>query len=105
MTSNGNLDDHRGPTPTDLSAQDIVHYGPGDQPLSGADSWLAAHTADPAQVQGCEDCLELVAEDLADDNEYRGRCLHCRQQITALGGVAWRRVVQRPCSHCGKTAW
>ena len=27
----------------------------------------------------------LRAEDLADDNEYQGRCLHCRQAITAKG--------------------
>ena len=32
------------------------------------------------------DCLELAAENLDEDNEYRGRCLHCRQEISALGG-------------------
>ena len=28
-------------------------------------------------------CLELVAEDLADDNTYMGRCLHCRRELHA----------------------
>ena len=37
----------------------------------------AAYTDDPRRVASCEECLELVAEDLADGNDYRGRCLHC----------------------------
>ena len=57
---------------------------------------------DPARVAGCADCLELVAEDVQDHNDYRGHCLHCRREITAQGGVEWRRVVRRPCPHCGK---
>ena len=36
-----------------------------------------------------------MAEDLDDDNEYRGHCLHCRREITAQGGVEWRRVAPR----------
>ena len=71
-------------------AQDVipqVHYAPGERPLCGAEGWTASYTDDPAQVQGCDDCLELVAEDLQDENGYRGRCLHCRQEITAQGGV------------------
>lgn len=28
----------------------------------------------------CDDCLELVAEDLADNNEHMGRCLNCGQR-------------------------
>ena len=84
----------------------IVHYGPGGQrPLCGAESWLAAHTEDPAQVQGCSDCLELVEEDLGDQHHYGGRCLHCREDITAQGGVAWRRAVRKPCPHCGRAGW
>ena len=47
------------------------------------------------------DCLELVVEDLQDQNDYLGRCLHCRREITAVGGIAWRRAVRRPCPHCG----
>ncbi len=38
---------------------------------------MGAHCSDePESVAGCEDRLELVAEDLADDNDYQGRCLH-----------------------------
>ena len=53
----------------------------------------AVYTDDPALVSGCRDCLELVAEDPGDDNEYMGHCLHCRREITAQGrgGVAPRR--------------
>ena len=58
---------------------------------------IAVYTDDPAAVAGCADCLELVAEDLEDHNDYRGRCLHCRQEISAQGAVEWRRVVRRPC--------
>ena len=56
---------------------------PGTAPLSGSESMTAVYTDDPALVSGCADCLELVGEDLYDDNEYRGYCLHCRQEITA----------------------
>ena len=55
----------------------------------------------PEAVGGCDDCLDLAAEDLADDNEYQGRCLHYRQAITAKGGVQWRRAVRRQYPHCG----
>ena len=55
----------------------------------------AVYTDDPALVSGCRDCLELVAEDPGDDNEYMGHCLHCRREITAQGGVEWRRVAPR----------
>ena len=73
-----------------------VHYGPGGQPLCGAESWLAVYTGNPNEVAGCDDCLELVAEDVGDMNFYGGRCLHCKEPITAIGGVAWRRVVGGP---------
>ena len=62
-------------------------------------------TSDPELVRGCGDCLELVAEDLADRNTYMGRCLRCNQEIHAEGGVAWRRAVRNPCPHCGKPGW
>ena len=82
-----------------------VHYGPGDVPLCGEEP-VGAHWADePESVAGCDNCLESAAEDLADDNDYQGRCLHCRQVITAKGGVQWRRVVRRPCPHCGRPDW
>ena len=83
----------------------VVHYGPGNQPLCGSESMTAAYTDDPALVAGCADCLELAAEDPGDDNEYMGHCLHCRQEITAQGGVEWRRTVRKPCPHCGKAGW
>ena len=73
----------------------VVHYGPGDRPLCGNDSVTAVYTDSPALVSGCRDCLELVAEDPGDDNEYMGHCLHCRREITAQGGVEWRRVAPR----------
>ena len=82
-----------------------IHYGPGHRPLCGYEDELALHTQDPARVAGCEECQGLVAEDLADHNEYRGRCLHCHREITALGGVAWRRTVRNPCPHCGRPGW
>ena len=73
----------------------VIHYGPRDRPLCGNDSVTAVYTDDPALVSGCRDCLELVAEDPGDDNEYMGHCLHCRREITAQGGVEWRRVAPR----------
>ena len=89
----------------DARAGYAIHYGPGDGPMCGADLVGAHWTDEPEAVAGCDDCLELAAEDLADANEYRGQCLHCRQVITAKGGVEWRRVVRRPCLHCGKRVW
>ena len=67
--------------------------------------FLAVYTYDPYQVAGCDDRIELVQEDLHDHNEYRGRCLHCYQDILASGGVAWRRVVRNNCPHCGRPGW
>ena len=46
----------------------IVHYGRATWPLCGEDGLGAAYTDDPHRVAGCDECLELVAEDLADDN-------------------------------------
>ena len=83
----------------------IVHYGPRDQPLCGDESPFAVYTDEPHQVADCADCLELAAENLNDNNHYAGHCLHCKEPITAVGGVAWRRAVRRPCLHCGKPGW
>ena len=83
----------------------VVHYAPGDRPLCGDDSMTTVYTDSPAAVAGCKDCLELVEEDLQDENDYLGHCLHCRQEITALGGVEWRRAVRRPCPHCRAKGW
>ena len=88
-----------------MSTADAVHYGPGDRPICGAESWLAVYTNNPLDVTGCDDCLELVAEDLGDLNVYRGRCLHCKTVIIAVGGVAWRRVVRMPCPCCREPGW
>ena len=70
-------DDRYESPPVGTPEEGIVHYGPGDRPLCGDDSMTAVYTDDPA------DCLELVVEDLQDHNDYLGRCLHCRQEITA----------------------
>ena len=80
----------------------VIHHGPGDRPLCGADSWTEVYSDDPGQVASCGDCLELVYEDLQDHNEYRG---HCRQEIFARGGVEWRRAVRRPCPHFSRPGW
>ena len=79
----------QGPEPDYTPDEDgsVVHYAPGDRPLCGNQSWTAEYTDEPDQVAGCNDCLELVAEDLGDANDYRGHCLHCRQEISAQGGV------------------
>ena len=66
-------------TSQDHAPPQVLHYAPGDRPLCGADSWTEVYSDDPGQVAGCEDCLELVSEDLQDHHEYRGHCLHCRQ--------------------------
>ena len=92
------------PPAVDPHEDGIVLYGPGYRPLCGEESELAVHTDDPGQVAGCEDCLEMVSADLQDNNDYADRCLHCRQEISAQGGVAWRRAVRRPCPHCGRSA-
>ena len=100
-----NFDDRYEPPPVDLPGVGIAHYGPGYWPLCGEEDELALHTDDPHQVVGCGECLELVAEDLNDNNHYAGHCLHCREPISAVGGVAWRRAVWRSCPHCGRGGW
>ena len=95
----------RHPPEDPVSTVDAVHYGPGDRPICGAESWVAVHTNNPLDVTGCDDCLELVAEDLGDPNVYRGHCLHCKEVIIAVGGVGWRQVVRMPCPYCGESGW
>ena len=56
-------------------------------------------------MAGCEDCLELVAENLKDHGWYRGGGVNCLQEISAQGGAAWRRVVREPCPYCGRAVW
>ena len=102
--------DHRGdrydPPRVDPPEDGIVHYAPGDRPLCGNESPYAVYTEEPDKVAGCQDCLDLVAEDLQDpDTHYGGYCLHFRREITATGSVEWRRVVRRPCPHCGRPGW
>ena len=98
------LEGNRRP-PQEALRGDIVHYGPGNRLLCGDEDDQAQHTRDPVQVAGCEECLELAAEELADQNEYRGHCLHCRREIVAQGGVTWRRIIRNPCPHCGRAGW
>ena len=98
-------DDRYEPPPVDPPDEGIVHYGPGNQPLCGSESHLAVHTDNPAQVRGCQDCMDLVQEDLNDKDNHAGRCLNCNQTITARGGVAWRRIVRNPCPYCGTAGW
>ena len=89
----------QGPEPdyTPDEPDPVVHYAPSDlaalrQPLHDRSLRRRPTTRSPAAKK----CLELVAEDLEDHNDYRGRCLHCRQEITAHGGVEWRRMVRAP---------
>ena len=98
-------DDRYEPPPVEPPEEGIIHYAPGDRPLCGDESITAVDTDEPDQVAGCEDCLDLVAEDLQDHNDYGGYCLHCRREITAQGGDEWRRMVRRPCPHCGRAGW
>ena len=90
-----------------LAIEDVlpVHYAPdGERPLCG-DYCHTVVSDRPELVRGCEECLQLVAEDLADTNWYHGRCLECHRVISARGGVEWRRAVRRPCPHCGTRGW
>ena len=93
-------------TTQDHTPPRVVHHAPGDRPLCGNESSTAVYSDDPSRVAGCEDCLELVAEDpLKNHDWYRGGCVNCLQEIAALGGAAWRRVVREPCPYCGRAVW
>ena len=100
-------DDRYEPPPVHPPEEAVVHYRarrstPLRQRIARSPSTPTNLTRWPA----AEDCLELVAEDLQDpDTQHGGYCLHCRQEITATGSVEWRRVVRRPCPHCGKAGW
>ena len=64
----------------------------------------AVYTDDPAQVHGCADCLELVAQDLADHNDYLVTA------CTAAGDHRPRRSGVAPagppgCPQCGQPGW
>ena len=83
-------------TTQDHTPPRIIHHAPRDRPLCGNESSTAIYSDDPSRVAGCEDCLELVAEDLKDHGWYRGGCVNCLQEISAQGGLAWRRVVREP---------
>ena len=98
-------DDRRHGESRVVAAAAVVHYAPEDSPLCGLEESPKPMTPDPELVRGGGDCLELVAEDLADRNQYVGRCLHCNQEIHAKGGVAWGRAVRNPRPHCGKPGW
>ena len=58
-----------------MNMMSMVHYAPGDSPLCGSNCPDGALIENPQDVSGCEPCLELAAEDLADHNEYGGHCL------------------------------
>ena len=77
----------------------------GERRLSAAHTGPVNVEANPDQVHGCAKCLELAEEDLQDENDYRGHCLHCRREIAAHGGVEWRRAIRMPCPHCGRSGW
>ena len=73
-------DDRHEPPPVDPPEEGIVHYAPGDRPICGNESPYAVYTEEPDKVAGC-------------------------REITATGSVEWRRVVRRPCPHCGRPGW
>lgn len=86
--------------------QTIIHYAPVGKILCAAeDSWTAVYTDEPELVSGCHECIALAQKDLHDHTTYQGTCLHCRQAITASGGIAWRRIVRTACPHCGRAGW
>ena len=62
-------------------------------------------TYEPEAMTRFVSCLALAAEDLAENDEYQGHCLHYRQKISARGRVEWHRAVRQPCSHCVRTGW
>ena len=89
----------------------VIHYAagdlfePGDRPFCGNESSTAVYSEDPRQVAGCDDCLGLVAEALKTLDWYRAYCVNCLQEISALGGLAWRRIVRLPCPACEREMW
>ena len=88
---------------------EIEHYSPGNTTILCGNSACAAfgsYTDDPHKVRGCKVCVGAAAEDLADkDGEHMGVCLYCHEEITAVGGVAWRRATNSSCPCCGIDRW
>ena len=59
----------------DLSGKGIVCYGPGYRPLCGEESLRTEYTDYPAQVNGCDECLE---------NELSGLGATAKQQMKEI---------------------
>ena len=59
-------------------------------PLLMTSLMTRVYTDEPHRCRAAKAALELVPQDLENCNDYRGHCLHCRQEITAQGGVEWR---------------
>ena len=57
--------------------ESIIHYGPGYRPLCDDEDDEALYTDDPYRVAGCAECLDLAAENLADQHEHRNPRPHC----------------------------
>ena len=83
-------------TTQDHTPPRVIHHAPGDRPACGTESSTAVYSEDPRQVAGCADCLELVAEAPNNLDWYRSYCVNCMQEISAQGGLAWRRIVREP---------
>ena len=65
-----------------------VQYGPGALPhFCGAGPVDAHCTDEPETVAGCDDCLDLVAEDLADNSQL----MTTRGGASTAGSRLWRR--------------
>ena len=72
MTTTNKLGQGPEPDYTPDEEDSVIHYAPGDHPLCGTESLTAVFTDDPAKVQGCDDCSEMVAQDLQDPNTRHG---------------------------------
>ena len=86
-------------------SEEVVHYAPGDSPLCGEDVVGVMYAYEPETVAGCIECIDLAIADLKDRDYHQGTCMHCGEKVGANGGVEWRRVVRRPCPHCGRASW
>ena len=63
---------------------------------------MGTHWADePECVAGGDDCQQLVAEDLADENHHQGRCLH----VPAGGHRQGRRRMAQDSPQALPTLW
>ena len=91
--------------PGDQPRYPVIHYAPSGRTLCPGWELLEASSDDPTEVAGCLICVTFAIEDLEDGGTYQGRCFHCREKITAQGGVQWRLVARQPCIHCGREGW